>query len=93
MSKAFLGPVATAAVRAGEVKCCPCGAYSLWKCMFPGWWGDPGEVREANLQEQSPQAGKRAGIGAPGEGVAFRRIRLSALILIGWKADSEMLQI
>lgn len=24
--------------------------------------------------------------------MAFRRIRLSALILIGWKADSEMLQ-
>lgn len=92
MSKACLGPVATAAVRAGEVSAALV-ELTLWKCMFPGWWGDPGEVREANLQEQSPQAGKRAGIGAPGEEVAFRRIRLSALILIGWKADSEMLQI
>ena len=38
---------------------CPCGSYSFWKCVFPGWWEGSRRGEEANLQEQSPQAGTR----------------------------------
>lgn len=89
MSKAFLGPVAAAAVRAGRVKCLV--ELTLFGSACFRLVGDPGEVREASCKSKALKQGR----GLSGhQGKRWHSVgSISALILIGWKADSEMLQI
>lgn len=93
VSKTFLGPEATAAVRAGKVSSALVDLTLFGSACFQAGGRDPGEVRRLTCKSKALKQGRGGGIGAPGEGVAFHRIRLSALMLTGWKPDSEMLQI
>lgn len=93
VSKTFLGPEATAAVRAGKVSSALVELTLCGSACFQAGGRDPGEVRRLTCKTKALKQGRGGGIGAPGEGVVFHRIRLSALILTGWKPDSETLQI